>query len=668
MRGIAHGRVLTRLFMFVTLLGCFLVAFGPTEAKADPECVDRGAYVLFARGSGEKFDGSRAQSFRHHIMRSLADAGISSKWAELGNVDGSVKPSEGRGPNDPAHEYPAVPVNDWNAVKLLNPWYYSGSVTTGKNELVAHLNDRYSGNGPKGTGACANETLVLGGYSQGADVVGWALRSSELSQAAKDHIGYAALYGDPKFDPGTLNDRLYATNFQSNWRWVRGDDAGYRYRGVFGVRNSGILGAREPYVPDEFKGRFGSWCADHDGICSGIFPRGTDVHGAKYQDYWIQKSAAEIVYVAKQKRDYLIAGNNSTMVNDYVNTMPLMALPGYYAEDMTPVAPPPPPLITQVTRTYGPDGSRQVYAATKSAVTEGWWIPGGEGVHSSEMIHIAQDNIVSFDKVNLPDGKQALFTAVPDGIWETDWDSQHSPKSAKIITGLSGVRQVIADNRWEPKGYTHRLYILAADGPHEYWWRDGGEHGDSLLDAITGPVTMTKSTAPDGADELYVATPTWVYELKWGAGHAFTHRPVINVTQGDIRSLGKGANLDGGELLYTGTSTTAWQSYWEGDSKPDTGTIATGQAHAIQIEKTVTDGTHQLYLATGDHVQEYWWGTNDSGGGELIRISQNNITSFDKETDGADQQLYTGAGDQVWETWWRAGTSPKSKVLYKVAR
>lgn len=327
------------------------------------------------------------------------------------------------------------------------------------------------------------------------------------------------------------------------------------------------------------------------------------------------------------------------------------------------------PEVLAVKRTTDPGGVRQVYAATKSAVTEAWWVPGGNGTHSSEIVHIAQNNIVGFDKVNLPNGRQSVYTAVPDGIWETWWGPGEGLHSSQIVTGMTGVRQVIADNRYESGQFVHRLYVLAADGPHEIWWKDGGDgiHND-LLDSIAGPVTMTSSTGPDGAYQLYVATPTHVYELWWFPGGGTHHGTIMHISQGDIRSLSKGDNLlDGGQLLYTGTSTTAWQSYWLNGPLYH-GTIAQSQVNAIQIKKAVTGGVHQLYLATGDHVQEYWWNGPNSGTSTLIDIAQNNIKAFDKSTDGADQQVYTGSGDLVYETWWRNGVAPTSYVLFKVAR
>ncbi|MEV7321247.1 CHAP domain-containing protein [Streptomyces sp. NPDC093970] len=328
------------------------------------------------------------------------------------------------------------------------------------------------------------------------------------------------------------------------------------------------------------------------------------------------------------------------------------------------------PQIFALKRTTDPNGVRQVYAGTNTAVTEGWWIPGGDGMHTHEVINIAQHNIVGFDKVNLPGGTQAVYAAVSDGVWESWWKPDGTSGQSKIISGLSGVKGVIAYNDTESGQFVHHLYILAGNGPYEAWWKDGGDGIHlSLLTSITGGVTFTMSIGPDGAMQLYVAVPTWVYEVWWHPGLNDIHvGTVINIAQGDIRSLSKGDNLsDGGQLLYTGTSTTAWQSYWNTGTGISNGTIATSQVNLVQVKKTVTSGTHQLYVATGDHVQEYWWNSTGSGGGELIRIPQNNIGAIDKVNDGATQDLYTGAGNWVWETWWGGGYSPSSTAIFSVA-
>ncbi|WP_239375718.1 cutinase family protein [Frankia sp. Cj5] len=624
-------------FFLALLISLGVTVFETTDpAKAEPECKNGGVYVLFARGSGETFNGPRALSFQHYIMQAIANAGIENQWAELGNLDN--KPGPDNKANNPG-EYPAVAWTNWG---ILTGWEgYYASVRTGVAELARHLNDRAA--------KCPKESIVIGGYSQGAEVVGTALFN--VSSYTLSRIAYVALYGDP---------RTSACNAIMRPPWSRGN----------AFCALGSLGARAPYIPMQLTGRVGSWCDAWDGVCTGFAPltppNPLSSHTRAYQDRWIADSANEIANKALSKRNELNPSSQSAPLPSYTITPPDTSAD-------SPAAPPPPPVVNSVKRTAAPNGTREVYAATKSSVTEAWWSPGGDGAHESEIIHISQDNIVGFDKVNEPNGiTQSLYTAVPDGVWETWWRPNEGVHHNKIITGLSGVRQVIADPVTDSVGYTHRLYVLASDGPYEVWWRDGGDgiHANRL-DVVNGPVTMDKSRGSDGTDQLYVATPTYVYELWWRPGTGVHHGTVINITQGNIRSLDKGDNLsDGGQLLYTGTSTTAWQTYWNSTTGVGltNGIIATGQTNAIQIKKTVYNGVHELYLATPDHVQEYWWNGPNNGTSTLINISQNNITGFDKSSDGADQQIYTASGDLVYETWWRAGVGPTSSVLFKVAR
>jgi hypothetical protein len=319
-----------------------------------------------------------------------------------------------------------------------------------------------------------------------------------------------------------------------------------------------------------------------------------------------------------------------------------------------------------------PDGAIENFAATNSRVTEGWYHDGGDGVHLVDAIDIAQHNIVGIDKLNIGT-TEALYTAVPDGVWETTWvPGVSGPQSAKVVLGMSGVLGVIAENTFENGYRVHHLYILASDGPYEAYWKDSDPlhtvHLGRIIQ-INGPVAFTHSIGPDGSEQLYVAVPTWVYEVSWFPGGGITVRNILNVSQGDIRSVDKGDNLpDGSQLLYTATSTTVWQTWWPAVNGPFyQGTIATGQTNAKQVLKVVTpDGWHHVYLATPDHVQEYKWLGSSSGGGEIIRISQNNIAAIAQQLDNGIQLLFTAAGTTVWETWWDSSHGYSSSGLFVV--
>ncbi len=283
------GRRRVAAILVATLACSTITTFGsasPAHA-AITGCQNGGVYAIWARGSGAKIGAIEATQFHDHVQYALnAAGGGSAAWVELGNLDASR--GNGEDPDSP-QEYPAPDVG-W---AQINGQYHS-SVAIGTDELVNHLNHRYTP-GPVGMG-CSTETAIIGGYSQGADVVGWALERNGgggyayLSSWAKDHIGYVALYGDPKMDvwdcPAT------------SW-WVRGNPP---------CTSHGILNRRVPYVRDEFVNRFGSWCDRGDVACNRYANPITDTHTTAYAGpnaglgRWIHQSAAEVASKARTKR------------------------------------------------------------------------------------------------------------------------------------------------------------------------------------------------------------------------------------------------------------------------------------------------------------------------------------------------------------------------------
>jgi hypothetical protein len=263
-------RVFASCFLAAALGASGLTSLGPTDtAHADPACVNGGIYMVFARGSGEHLNDLRAHQFYWSMQEAIhaANPSMPIAWSELGNEDGDIGVNMA---DDPAYRgQPKPQQNDSNEYPATGSLgaaistIYSGSVTKGSNELVTHLDDRVA--------RCPGESIVLGGYSQGADVVGWTLQRSELNPTVLNHIGFVALYGDPKFDPGPLADRQNNVNFDKDWWWVRGRGDGYHWASYGFKSDTGYYGTRDTYVFDKFKGRFGSWCAIDDGICTGMF-------------------------------------------------------------------------------------------------------------------------------------------------------------------------------------------------------------------------------------------------------------------------------------------------------------------------------------------------------------------------------------------------------------
>ena len=207
-----------------------------SPANAAPGCQD--VLVLFARGSGEEFNAGEATKFRDLLDVNLGSA-VRHSFVELGNLDGNFDVA--------GDEYPAKDFWHWFGTNFsFDPDTdlvldgYNNSRATGRKELVKFLDQRATD--------CPDEVTVLGGYSQGADVVGAALPL--LTSNAQNSVGYVALFGDPKFNSGILGPAT----------WAHGD---YTWPNL-----GGSLGSRFPYLPEALQGKVGAWCNKGDWICS----------------------------------------------------------------------------------------------------------------------------------------------------------------------------------------------------------------------------------------------------------------------------------------------------------------------------------------------------------------------------------------------------------------
>ncbi|MFS8102112.1 cutinase family protein [Lentzea alba] len=225
------------------LLAAFVlvVAGAPLLASATvaaPDCQQ--VLVVFARGSDEKLKDKTATEFGKLLDTNLGTR-VRHSFIELGDlgIDGAVD----------AGGYPAKDFWHWFGVDFsFDPDAdlvldgYNNSRATGRKELVKFLDERAALCRAQG------EVVVLGGYSQGADVVGAALPL--LSANAQASIGYVALFGDPKFNSGILGPAA----------WAHGD---YNWPNL-----GGTLGSRMPYMPEALKDKVAAWCNKGDMICS----------------------------------------------------------------------------------------------------------------------------------------------------------------------------------------------------------------------------------------------------------------------------------------------------------------------------------------------------------------------------------------------------------------
>jgi hypothetical protein len=167
-----------------------------------------------------------------------------------------------------------------NSATTVRANAYYESMYDGSDALVQYLKSKMVN--------CPDQKIVLGGYSQGAQVVGETL--PRLTSLERSKIAFTALYGDPKFNTKD------GTSLYKKGPWVRGS--------AFSL-SSGILGARVNYLPDDMRGKSASWCDFGDTICTGRNINDpisriigekflNPVHSNAYQDRWIPQSMNEI--------------------------------------------------------------------------------------------------------------------------------------------------------------------------------------------------------------------------------------------------------------------------------------------------------------------------------------------------------------------------------------
>jgi Mg-chelatase subunit ChlD len=256
--GVIAVRLKTPLHLTAAALAAALAAVMliiPPAAAADPVTLTCAPVeAIFARGSGQKVDDPEARRFREQLKARIALPSTVNQY-ELGtaSIDG--------------HSYPAVPVGTdkgfesiWNTIGAGitggGGLAYGDSVNTGVDELTAYLTKRAA--------ACPDAHFVLGGYSQGAQVVGEAF-NEKLSDNLRGRIVYQALFGDPKlwlpegegFLPGTIAKSCLDLQEDSEWRFDVPD---------CGVAR-GSLFPRIPYLPASFTSTTGLSCARHDFVC-----------------------------------------------------------------------------------------------------------------------------------------------------------------------------------------------------------------------------------------------------------------------------------------------------------------------------------------------------------------------------------------------------------------
>ena len=251
-----------RAIISYTLVAAIIVNLVAFNVNAAAENVNNKCTLvtgIFARGSGQEVgqDKGEAARFKSQLLSRIGDK-FKFNFYELG--------SESYGGN----QYPAVNVSDLmngNAIgaKMSGGMKhdYGKSVDQGVAELNAYLTARHR--------KCPKEFFILGGYSQGAQVVGQTLPG--ISSDIKQKIVFTMLFGDPKLYLPEGEGILPPACFNKNLSTYRREIANC-------FVDNGALGARKPFLPDEDNVKTGLWCLGHDYVCgSSKFAWDTDGHG-----------------------------------------------------------------------------------------------------------------------------------------------------------------------------------------------------------------------------------------------------------------------------------------------------------------------------------------------------------------------------------------------------
>ena len=201
--------------------------------------------IIFARGSGESLQDVSESAWREELTAKLQKSTLSYEFYELGSRAQA------------GFKYPAVSVSGSTdgyltligaVVSAGESYNFGASVIDGSNELKTYIDSISK--------QCPNTKFALGGYSQGAMVI-----SRTLPVLDSESVIYAATFGDPKLylpEGFGLPSAACLGQQYSSYRVYVPDCQAYM----------GVLGGYQPYEPDGYSGKLGTWCNQSDIMCS----------------------------------------------------------------------------------------------------------------------------------------------------------------------------------------------------------------------------------------------------------------------------------------------------------------------------------------------------------------------------------------------------------------
>lgn len=234
-------------------------------------------HIIFARGSGQELNGPDWQSFSKAFKKYFQSA----EYYELGSR------------KQAGFQYPAVSIGNLNTllgakISAGKSFSYGKSVKQGIYELENYIKNISL--------TCPDTKFILGGYSQGAQVV-----SSALPKLPAGKIAYTATFGDPKLylpEGYSKTTALPIACFRKNL-------SNYRVNVPDCEVYEGILTASIPYQPAKYKDKLGAWCNIGDIICGSYLVSNINIMAGHsyYRTDGSHEHAARIAYKVTHQDD-----------------------------------------------------------------------------------------------------------------------------------------------------------------------------------------------------------------------------------------------------------------------------------------------------------------------------------------------------------------------------
>lgn len=598
----------------LTVTNLLIGAVTPSSALADSDkCYD--VEAIWARGSGQKLTDKEYKRFNDELTNRIKSP-TQLNVVQLG--DGTV----------PGYTYPAVPVGGSHPIITTGAkisggegFKYGDSVDEGANEASVYITQRLL--------TCPNTKFILGGYSQGAQVIGETY-IQRLNDSKRSAVVFNMLFGDPKlhlpegegFNPPACRGEEF-----SPWRrHVPNCDT-----------DNGSLGARKPYLPSTWENSTGLWCNDHDFVC-GSSKLALDYGG--HMTYGNEDGAiyTGVLEAVRRLKDSLAEEKKDTSGLD---TTPLLLKGGLNGLDVL--------FVIDSTGSMEPF----IDEAKKTATTLSRFVSAVNGRVALVEYRDEGDEFTARVLSNLSDDTAGFYDALDNITVDGGGDNPEALLHA-LKTGMNGVD-------WRP-GATKAAIVLTDDGYH-----DPDEVDGSTLDEIKAlslsidPVNVYPVVPDYLVDEyasLAEATVGQVVPIGENTAEALNDaltriesRPIAQLALNAYRAEpGQSIHFDGSSSYSVGSTITTWDWDFDGDG---TFEIVGGSPQADHTYAEPFSGVAQLRI------------TDANGLVASVSVPVEVGSQVPTSPTPADTLSASGTGSEVTLEW-TASESPSKSWLVSV--